>query len=435
VARRWASRHRWWSTGRDLEEAVLAYEEMVAPGNYKRSNSVVTQQMKEAAQKFVDARGLEPSLHRRHARPTDITVVNTLFANRKARSLMNGSVLDLVETNTKKQDFSKVEEVSIEQFLSRILPQAETLELMVENKHVGNLMTLTAPVYADAEPILKWDNNFAWSYRGDVTDAIKERVKQAGGRIDAELCVRLAWNNTDDLDLYMIEPNGNQICFHKRRSTYTGGQLDIDMNAPGTKHTRTPVENIFYAQRRTMLEGRYQVAVNQYQQRERVDMGFQVDIDYLGQITKFNYDKTMSTSQTVVVAEFDYSHKGGIKIVHSLPAIEQSRTEWGIKTHQWTPVNMVMLSPNYWDDNKQGNKHWFFILDECKNPEPVRGLYNEFLTAEFWEHRKFFEVLGAKLQAPYTDEQMSGLGFSSTVRNSVLCKVSGAFNRVIRITF
>jgi hypothetical protein len=96
---------------------------------------------------------------------------------------------------------------------------------------------------------------------------------------------------------------------------------------------------------------------------------------------------------------------------------------------------MVMLSPNHWDGQEIGNKHWFFILDECRNPDPVRGLYNEFLTQEFWEHRKVFEVLGAKLQAPYSEEQMSGVGFSSTVRNSVLAKVSGAFNRVIRITF
>lgn len=422
--------------GRDLESSVLSYESIVAPGNYKRSNSVVTQKMKDQAQAFVEARGLEPSLPRRHAKPTDISVVNTLFTNRKARSLMAGSVFDdLAVSQGKKQDFSKVEEVSIAQFISKILPQAETLELMLEAEHVGNLMTLTAPVYDEAEPILKWDNNFAWSYRGGVTDSIKERVKQAGGEVEADLCFRLSWSNTDDLDIHVREPNGFSINFSSRHSSYTDGQLDIDMNSPSAVKTRTPVENIFYKNRAKMKEGAYTVYVNQYQLRERSDTGFQLDMDYMGQIHKFSYDKPLGTGQTVEVAVVNYTHKDGARIVKSLPFTATQQTEWGVTTQTWTSVNMVMLSPNHWDGQEMGNKHWFFILDECKNPEPVRGLYNEFLTQEFWEHRKVFEVLGAKLQAPYTDEQLSGVGFSSTIRNSVLCRVGGAFNRIIKIVF
>jgi hypothetical protein len=35
----------------------------------------------------------------------------------------------------------------------------------------------------------------------------------------------------------------------------------------------------------------------------------------------------------------------------------------------------------------------------------------------------------------YGLQQLSGLGFSSTQRNSVLCRVSGSFSRVIKIVF
>lgn len=421
----------------DLEEAVKAYEKMMAPDNYKRTTAVVTPAMLKKAKEWTEKEGVEPSLHRRHAKPTDITVANTLFTNRKAKSQIEGSVFDAIKTSGKpKQDMSKVEEVSINDFVNKILPKAESLELYVENEHFNRLVSLTAPIHADAKPILQWDNNFCWSYKGEVTDSIKERVKAAGGVVDADLCFRLAWQNTDDLDLYVQEPNGNQINFSQKVSPYTNGQLDVDMNSPYTKHVRNPVENIFYKHKKSMLEGRYTVYVNQFQIRERgVDVGFQVDMDFMGQVTHFSYDKQMAPRENVVVLQFNYSHTKGIEILQSLPSSQQSTTEWNIASNEWHSVNMMMLSPNHWDDNKAGNKHLFFILDECLNPEPVRGFYNEFLRSDFREHRKVFEMLGAVTKAPYTDQQMSGLGFSTTQRGSILARVSGAFNRVVKINF
>ena len=77
----------------------------------------------------------------------------------------------------------------------------------------------------------------------------------------------------------------------------------------------------------------------------------------------------------------------------------------------------------------------FFILEGCKTDEDQRGFFNEYLTSDLQKHRKVFEVLGSKMKAKVTEEQLSGLGFSSTQRNSVLCKVSGSFNRVVKINF
>jgi hypothetical protein len=96
-----------------------------------------------------------------------------------------------------------------------------------------------------------------------------------------------------------------------------------------------------------------------------------------------------------------------------------------------------MMSPNHWESSGSGigNKHYMFIVEGCSNPEPARGFFNEFLNEALNEHRKVFEIVGNKMKAPYITEQLSGLGFSSTQKDSVLCRVGGSFNRVIKIIF
>jgi hypothetical protein len=97
-----------------------------------------------------------------------------------------------------------------------------------------------------------------------------------------------------------------------------------------------------------------------------------------------------------------------------------------------------MLSPNYWaDGGGVGNKHWFFMLDGCmdtvNNP---RGFYNEFLRDELTPHRKVIEMVGAKATVPPADEQLSGLGFSSTQKNELLARVKGSnFTRTVKVSF
>lgn len=98
---------------------------------------------------------------------------------------------------------------------------------------------------------------------------------------------------------------------------------------------------------------------------------------------------------------------------------------------------MIMLSPNHWHDNtiKQGNLHYFFIIDKCINPDQARGFYNEFLNNDLNTHRKVFEVLSSKLKTIESNDQLSGLGFSSTQHNTIIARISGSFNRTIKVKF
>lgn len=425
------------SNGKDLEESVAAFERMVAPMNYKRPKALVTKRMVEEAKAKLEELGLVSALQRRYANINDITINNVIWADRDVKNKMMtdafADIIDSIQVDVKK--LNKVEEIRIDKFISDVLPSAQRIAICVDNSHTGNFVSLVAPVDPTAGCLFKWGNNFSWDYNGHLTDSIKERVKQAGGNVTGDLCCRLSWFNTDDLDLHMIEPDGVHIYFNARHSYTTGGTLDVDMNVRGER--TDPVENIFYKNRRDMKEGVYYLVVHQFKQRnyDNKTQGFVVEFDYLGEVRTFAYDKIVRQDERDDVVTFKYTHKDGIKILRSLPESTLSRSVWGVNTNTFVPVNVIMNSPNYWDGHGVGNKHWFFMLNGCKNDDVARGFYNEYLKEEFNKHRKVFEIVGSKMMTEGTDQQLSGLGFSSTLRNSILVKVTGKFSRILKVNF
>lgn len=426
------------SSGVDLDIAVKSFESKVAPANYKRPTALVTKAMVEAAKKTVEelGLGLTSALKRRYATIHDITINNIVFANRNAKRAIEGDVFDeLTTTATKSKNFDKIEEVAIEKFLSDILPRAESVEIMVENRHTSNLVSLIAPDDPTAGEMFKRDNRFSWSYNGEMADSIKERVKAAGGSITGDLCCRLAWEYTDDLDFHMLEPakSGHIFYMNRRHKSPNGGILDLDANGADGQRA-DPAENIFYADRRTMKEDVYELRVHNYNRRSN-GAGFEVEIEFDGQAHRIAYEKALRTGTFVDVAKIQYLHKDGFKIIESLPSSQTSREVWVLKTQTFHPVNVLMYSPNYWDDRTVGNKHYFFMIDGCRNDGTARGFFNEFLKADLDKHRKVLEMVGSKVKVEGSDQQLSGLGFSSTMRNFVVCRVKGSFTRMLKIVF
>lgn len=422
------------SEGMELERAVKAYETIMAPTNYKRPNAIITKKQIAEAQKKVEELGLVDALPRRHAQVEDISVNDVLFVNRDtAKRMIGGSMLDMLsaDKSVNPKEFTKATEITIEQFLKDILPGSANVEALVENNHIPNFVTLTAPVNKDAGNLFKWSNNFAWTYNGSVADSFKEKVKAAGGNVEGFLRCSLHWFNYDDLDVHVMEPSGREIFYGNKRSYNTGGTLDVDMNA-GSGRTRDAVENIVWTDRSRLAPGRYTVWVNQFSKRENIDVGFEFEIEIDGELHKFAYDKAVYGN--VTVAYIDVSHNG-ITVSPVLPsnASYKSKTEWGIDTMKFQKVSCIMLSPNYWEGNEVGNKHYFFMLDGCKNPDPVRGFFNEYLRPDLEkQHHRVFEALASKAKTEYSDNQLSGLGFSSTQRNELVIKVD---NKVFKIRF
>ena len=436
------------SEGMNLDLAVRKYEQIVAPVNYKRPKAIFTKKMLEDAKKTITELGYMDSLQRRFATLDDITVNNILFSNKDAAKRITGA-MDLFDEM--KQDvtidpkrFSKVEEISAEDFIKNVLPVAKELEVYLENKHIQNMVSLIAPEVADAKTMFKWNNGMSWAYTGNITDSdIKENVKAAGGSVTGIVRFSIQWNDgngkdNSDLDAHCLEPQGgDHIYFSHKISRYTGGELDIDITDPiyqCKSNGGVAVENITYPSKERMKPGTYKFYVNQYSFRN--SQGFKAEVEVNGEIHSYEYNAPVRGN--VDVAEVILDQAGNFKIVDKLPGNCSmiSKDVWGIKTLQFTPVSVVCYSPNYWDEQKGiGHQHLFFMLKDCINPEEPNGYYNEFLKPELEQHRRVFEALGAKAHVKDVDDQLSGVGFSLTKRNDLIIKVKGATERVLKIKF
>lgn len=431
------------SKGVDLEEAVRKFEAVTAPTNYKRPKAIFTKKMVEAAEKTITDLGLLPNLQRRYATSRDLSVNDIKHINRSLKGVVQGSVFSelLDESKPSAQKLDKVEEIHIEKFLSSILPNATSVEVMVSSEHEPNLMSLIAPVNESENKMFKWDNDFSWAYNGDITDSgMKERVKKAGGKVDGDLRFSIEWNNksdnNSDLDAHCVTPTG-QIYFSQMLDRATGGVLDVDIRNPDTQtQDGIGVENITWSDKRRLVPGNYVFKVHQFAVGIRNRSGFSAEIEFDGKIHGFSYPAPLRQGEYVEVATVKVAKDGTMTLVEKLNSTTSVKDMWGIKTNKWVPVSVVMLSPNHWNEsNKTGNKHYFFILQGCKNPGSPRGFFNEFLREDLNVHRKVFEALGAKMSVAESDDQLSGLGFSSTKRNELLVKVGGSFNRVLKIKF
>ena len=430
------------SKGVDADVAVRKYDAIVAPTNYKRPKASFTKKMVEDAQKTITQLGLLNSLGRRFATLGDITINNILFANRNAVKRMGGGVFEELQreaaSSTKKPE--GLEGVAIEGFIANILPNVTKIEAWVEGGNEGNMVSMIAPQVKGSPSLFKWDNGFSWAYNGNIADSMKQRVKDAGGKVDGVLRFSIQWNsegdNQNDYDAHCTEPDGNHIYFStKGREHLSTGMLDVDIMHPN--QNQVAVENITWTDTRRMQEGEYTFYVHNYSHRWGRS-GFTAEVEFDGQIHQFDYPHDLAHEAEIMVAKVVFSRKTGFQLIEGLKANLSTKTIWGIPTNQFHPVSVVMHSPNYWDGQSEiGHKHTFFMLQGCINDTSPNGFYNEFLREDFMKHKHVFEALGSKMRVEANSDQLSGLGFSSTKRNNLLVKVqlNNGSSRMFNIVF
>ena len=428
------------SEGKELNEACQSWNKRVDPVNYMKTTAPITKKQIEEAKAFVEENGYVESFNRRFATIDDIKVSEILHSNVGKDDIKTVSIFDSVKstsTRHKRSEFDGIEEVNIDKFMSDILPGCTSVEAFLTSNHENNLVSLTTSNVKDSKPLFKWDNNYSWTFNGNLAgkSQIKEAVKNAGGKVDGVLRFSISWNEDGksncDFDAHAIEPNGTEIYYsnYKGNRTRCSGMLDVDMIRP----SKMGVENINWVSREKMQDGKY-IFFNRNFDRGN-NTGFKAEIDFDGEI--YNYEYSGLAMGDIKVATVTLNN-GVFTIEHHLQPTSGmgiSKEIYGIETNQFHKVNLMCLSPNHWGDNNVGNKHYLFMLDDCKCPISIRSFHNENLLPELAQHRKVLEVLGTTNMIQPSDKQLSGLGFNSTVRDELVVKLQGSFKRTIKIKF
>lgn len=425
--------------GVELNKACLNWNKRVDPANYMRAVAPITEAQRKEAAKFIEENGYEDSFERRNATINDIKASEILHMNSQG-STKKVSILDKIavakSTRHKRSEFDKVEEVSIEKFMKDILPGCTSVELLFESRLKKNLVAMHTTSNPEAKNILKWNNNYSWTYNGNLAGVsqLTEKVKEAGGNVEGILRCSLQWDRTCDLDLWCDEPTdkiGFNSKYRKDRSNKfspSGGQLDLDNRG---KYTKDNLENIYYLKQSDMKPGKYLFKVSRY---ARFSDGFKAEIKMGDNLYQYEFKDHFDNKD---IAEITFHPNGEFTINHILqPTVleETISTEWGLETTNFHKVNLVCLSPNHWD-NPVGNKHYFFMIEGCKPTIGLRSFHNENLNEELSKHRKVLDVLGASSVLEPTDNQLAGFGFNATVKDEVIVKLQGTHKRVVKIKF
>jgi len=119
--------------------------------------------------------------------------------------------------------------------------------------------------------------------KSDIDAEIRKRVLDAGGQHgNVDVRISLVWDNTNDLDLHITAPSGEEIFFSHKESK-CGGVLDVDRNVRG--ETKTPVENVRWASG-VAPAGTYKVKVRNYSfhEKDKKPTPFRIEVETGGEL-------------------------------------------------------------------------------------------------------------------------------------------------------
>ena len=419
--------------GEELEEVCKTYNYRVDPANYMKATSPITKTQIKEAQKFVEENNYTESFTRRYATLDDIKASEILHLNSDSKKIKSVSIFDQIQPtsdNRKELNLDKIKEISINDFMEKELPNAKSVELYLENRHENNLVSITTAENKDSKRIFKWDNNYSWTFKGNLssTSLIKQNVNKFGGKTEGALRFSIMWNE-----------DGRSICdldAHCYITSLTGGRLnhiyysdkqnclDVDMINP----REVGVENIIFNTNYNLNSKKYIFKIVNFNGGR--NSGFKAEIEFNGQL--FSYELNKELMGDIHIATVEVGADGKMSIYHNLPATNVSKNLFGLSTLEFHKVKLVCLSPNYWDDNAIGNKHYMFMLENCINPEKIKGFHVDNLKSELAAHRKVLEVVGnTTMIEPSDATQLSGLGFNSTIPDNVIVKINS--NKVLKI--
>lgn len=124
--------------------------------------------------------------------------------------------------------------------------------------------------------------NFQVGTNGGAVGAVAEHDVQLVDVITGDVQVTLSWNSSADIDLYVVDPDDNEI-FFGNREVANGGQLDLDSNA-GCGSDGPRAENITW--NTTPPHGTYTVRVNNWSSCGEASTDWTITVRRRGQATQ-----------------------------------------------------------------------------------------------------------------------------------------------------
>lgn len=447
--------------GKDINTVCKEFNKRVDPANYAKARAPITQsQIDNAAKKIVEL-GYEDSFKRRFATLNDIDINERIHTNISGKKSTSSTLFANVKSSNsgtlsrhKKAEFDEIQTVDINTFIKDILPNSKSIQVFLENSFGNNLVTLTTAIDPTCKNPFKWsDNMFSWTYNGNLAGKsnLTQAVISKGGRVDGVLRFTHSWNelepNDSLMDLHVFMPgnkgptskicdtygsSGPRVGWNRRNDLTSGGVQDVDYTCAAPAGY-VPVENITFPSMAKLKDGKYRCMIHNWSKRRSYGRG-KAEIAFNDELYEYIYPAT-SHNEWVDIATVTLS-KGQWSIQHHLePVGATSNTMWGLDSNQFHKVNLISLSPNYWGDNKIGNKHYFFFLEGCHSDQSMRSFHIENLNGELLEHRKVLEVFGMTDKLEPTDKQLAGLGFTDDSKETLIVKVEGSFKRTVRVKF
>lgn len=153
-------------------------------------------------------------------------------------------------------------------FQSKLLLQAAAVMIAV--------VTITSSFGVD---LLGSDAIFGGGLSGSILD---DQLNHAGAK-DGIITISMLWSTTDDMDLHVITPSGEEIFFGNPQAG--GGELDVDMQV-NEPYASNPVENIYFT---APEHGTYEVWIDNYTNRTVTDTKVLVRVKIAGRQTKEFY--------------------------------------------------------------------------------------------------------------------------------------------------
>ena len=115
---------------------------------------------------------------------------------------------------------------------------------------------------------------------GGLSSTSLEHILNSMGAGKGVITISMLWNTTDDIDLHVITPSGEEINYGNRQAG--GGMLDVDMQV--SYFVDNPVENIFFE---TAERGTYSVFIVNFTDRNPGDSEVLVRVSVRGRVTDY----------------------------------------------------------------------------------------------------------------------------------------------------